>query len=555
MNRRDLLAAGLLVQGGAVRGAVVPKLPQAKVDALDKAVDTNIDRQILDKSHKYHGSFAGDDGLFYGGTPASLIDSFLTALILPQSRHYKSARVAGRLELAAQAFGRVQTKDGNWNLPFTNFNSPPDTSFIMQGISVTLMNAREYGFPDLEKWLLPAVQKAGDALVRGGIHTPNHRWVASSALSGLYKLYGEEKYLRRADQWLAEGIDQDADGQYTERSTIGYNGIVNRALVLIADWLDRPEYLEPVRKNLNTSLYLLHADGEAVTEISRRQDLNQRGTLFNHWPPLSYLAWKDRNGVYASLARQFEPVYGSASYILRWPQYLFDLPDSKPLPDNFEKLFPVTGLARIRRGPKSISVLSGRDRFFTYRHGAVVVNAVRFSTAFFGKGQFRGKTLTKKESGYEMTQDLDAGYYQPFTPPRKVTTETYDNTREQRQRTEISRLHCQVTVTETATGCQLRIQANGTSEVPIAIEINLRERTTITGAEKLGKFKDIWLLKEGYAEISSGPDRVKIGPGIGQHTYLEVRGAQPRLEGPSLYLSGFTPFDHTIEFAPVPVLN
>lgn len=547
MTRRDLLAAGLLAPAGAAQAAVFPTLPQAKVDALDKAVDANIARQILDKSHKYYGSYGGDDGLFYGSTPTHLADSFLTAYILPQSRHHKSARVAERMELAAQAFGRLQTKDGNWNLPITNFNSPPDTAFIVQGICGTLMNARQYGFPELEKWLLPAVQKAGDGLVRGGIHTPNHRWVASSALAGLFNLYGERKYLRRAEQWLAEGIDQDADGQYTERSTVGYNGICNRAFVLIADWLNRPEYLEPVRKNLNASLYLLHAGGEVVTEISTRQDLNQRGTLANHWSALSYLAWKDRNGLYANLARQFEPAYGSVSSILRWPGCVFDLPESKPLPDNYDKLFPAVGLARIRRGPMSVSVIRDRDRFFTFRHGAAIINAVRFSSAFFGKGQFSAKTLTRENGAYVMTQDLDAGYYQPFAPPRRVTAETYDDTREQRERTEICRLRYKVTVTETEAGCRLRIEANGTDEVPLTVEINLREGVAISGGEKLGQFKDSWLLRQGTAEISAGKDRVQIGPGLGLHTYLDVRGARPRLEGPSLFLTGFTPFDHTIE--------
>lgn len=546
MTRRSLLATPSLAF--AQTQATPPKLPQSKIDSLDKAVDLYISRQILDKSHKYRGSFPGEDGLFYGGTPISIIDGFLTAYLLPQSRHHKSARVAERMELAAQAFGNAQTKDGNWNLPITNFNSPPDTAFIIQGTCVTLMNARQYGFPDLEKWLLPAVQKAGDGLVKGGIHTPNHRWVACSALSGLHKLYGESKYLNRIDQWLAEGIDQDADGHYTERSTIGYNGICNRAFVLIADWLGRTEYLQYVRKNLDASLYLLHADGEVVTEISRRQDLNQRGTLSNHWPPLAYMAWKDRNGVYANLARQFESTHGSASYILRWPQYFFDLPASKPLPDNYDKLFPSVGLARIRRGPTSISVISDHDRFFTFRSGAAVVNAVRFSSAFFGKGQFSAKTLTKENGAYVMTQDLEAGYYQPFDPPRKVTTETYDDTRHERRRSEICRLTYKVTVTETAKGCDLRIQAHGTDEVPLTVEINLRENTTITGAEKIGKFKDAWLLKQGHAEISVGPDRLKIGPGRADHTYLEVRGAHPRLEGPSLFLTGFTPFDHTISF-------
>jgi hypothetical protein len=544
MTRRTLLAAPSVA---LAQSTTPPALPQAKIDGLDKAIDTYIASQILDKSHRHYGSFASADGLFYGATPTSLIDGFLTAYVLPQSRHHRSARVAERMQLAAQAFGRLQTKDGNWDLPTTNFNSPPDTAFIMQGISVTLMNARQYGFPDLEKWLLPAIQRAGDGLVRGGMHTPNHRWVAASALAGLHKLYGEPKYKARAEQWLAESIDIDDDGQYTERSTIGYNGICNRALVLVAEWLNRPEYLEPVRKNLDASLYLLHADGEVVTEISRRQDLNQRGTLSNHWPPLAYMAWKDQNGQYANLARQFEPVYGSASYLIRWPQFLTQLPPNKPLPDNYEKVYNTTGLVRIRRGPRSISILRDRDRFFTCRHGAAIINAIRFSSAFFGRGQFAAKTLTKQGGSYVLTQDLDAGYYQPFTPARTITTETYDATRRERQRTEVCNLHYKATVTETASGCKLRIEANGSDEVPLTVEINLRETAQIAGAEKIGQFKDAWLLRTGHAEISAGNDKIQIGPGIGLHTYLEVRGARPRLDGPSLFLTGFTPFDHTLE--------
>ena len=238
-----------------------------------------------------------------------------------------------------------------------------------------------------------------------------------------------------------------------------------------------------------------------------------------------------------------------ASYLIRWSQFLSDMPESKPLPDNDEKLFPVIGLARIHPGPKSIGVLRGRDRFFTYRHGAAIVNAVRFSSAFFGKAQFTAKTLAKENGGYVMTQDLDAGYYQPFTPSRKITTETYDDTRDERQRTEICRLHYKVTVTETSGGCRLRIEANGTDEVPLSIELNLRDGVAISGAEKIGRFKDAWLLKQGHAEISAGNDRVRIGPGLGLHTHLEIRGARPRLDGPSLFLTGFTPFDHTIEIA------
>ena len=36
--------------------------------------------------------------------------------------------------------------------------------------------------------------------------------------------------------------------------------------------------------------------------------------------------------------------------------------------------------------------------------------------------------------------------------------------------------------------------------------------------------------------------------GYYKHRYVAIRGGQPPLEGPSLFIAGTTPLDHAIEF-------
>ena len=232
----------------------------------------------------------------------------------------------------------------------------------------------------------------------------------------------------------AEGIDIDEDGQYTERSTVTYNTVVNRALVVMAAKLGRKELLVPVRSNLQAMLYLLHPDGEVVTEVSRRQDQFVRGTMAGYWFPVLYLAVHDRDARMAGLASNIGREHVPLSALLEYPELAGTLPQAAPLPDDYEKLLPTIGLARVRRGSYNATiVLSGNSRFLSLRGNGAVVQAVRFATSFFGKGQFEPHSGAKEGNGYSLRQSLEAPYYQPLDPPQRVTPTNWSAMRSRRR--------------------------------------------------------------------------------------------------------------------------
>jgi len=368
-----------------------------------------------------------------------------------------------------------------------------------------------------------------------------------AALAQANALYPNAGWVRRVDQWLRETIDIDPDGMYSERSTAAYNGVVNRALTVTAIRLNRPELFAPVRRNLEAMLYLLHSDYEVVTEISERQDLNTRATMSGYWLALRALAVRDGNGMYETLARRFDP---GLSDLLNYPELTAAGPTPAPVPDNYERAFPALKIARIRRGEISATMLlNGSSRLFTLRRGAAIVAGVRMAGAFFGKGQFRPQQAARAGRGFAYGQSLEAAYYQPFDRVQPVGVDRWYELRKERQATEMCRLHYQTTVTEESEGFRARFQAHGTADVPVAIEVNLAGDGTLEGCQRLDRVPDAWLLAGPHASWRVGGDQIRFGPGKAEHRYTQVRGAEPKLPGVSVYLTGFTPFDHEVLFS------
>jgi hypothetical protein len=93
---------------------------------------------------------------------------------------------------------------------------------------------------------------------------------------------------------------------------------------------------------------------------------------------------------------------------------------------------------------------------------------------------------------------------------------------------------------------RVRLRAEGTPNVPVAVEIALREGGRLEGCVEANGAS---LLAGGYATYRAGGDTVRFGPGLRQNSYWNIRGAEPPVPGTRVYLCGYTPFDHELEIS------
>lgn len=297
--------------------------------------------------------------------------------------------------------------------------------------------------------------------------------------------------------------------------------------------------------------FLVHPNGEVVTEISRRQDQYKPGSLRRYYLPYRYMAVRDQNGDFAAMARLIEEQLREALsselvYLIENPELRRNLPNPLPLPDNYVRYFPASGLVRFREGQSSVSVISNNSTFFSMHQGKAVLQGLRFASAFFGKGQFKG-TLTFKERNCELVQHLEGPYYQPL-PSGKIPYGTWPpGNRVHREQTEVQELTSRAMVTVDQGRCDCKIEITGTERVPISVELSFRKGGTLVGVEPIEDTPDAYCLVDGFGEYRLGSDRIRFGPGRLDHRWFQLRGAESKVEGLSVYLTGFTPFEQTIQ--------
>jgi hypothetical protein len=508
----------------------------------------------------------------------------------PLSSYRKSAALIPYMEKIINFLLAAQYADGTLDLG--NLGSPPDTAFIMDplcGAAVILKGQKGKALNGVKDNLKTFLQKAGDALTVGGVHTPNHRWVVSAALARVNELYPNQKYVNRINDWLGEGIYIDSDGNYLERSRI-YSEVENRAFITMARLLNMPRLYEPVRKNLAATYYYLEPNGELVTHNSRRQDQFRTKDILDYYHLYRYMAILDKNGEFAAITKLIEGVEGFEEEIMSYSLYYFmeepllkgELPPLTPPPVNYEKFFPATSLARIRRGNTTTTIFGGTDwpliigsgrstspNFFSFTKGEAVLKYMRLSSGFFSTGYFRSDGLKKEGDRFVLHRTLEVPYYQPLAAEHRKADGDYKLSQsidgrfwnkmdfENRPVSNVKTLETTVSVVPKGESNEVTIRVNGEEKVPITIELCFNEGGKLMGVSPANDELGNNFLAEGMGRYQFGNDTINFGPGIQAHKRIHGLAGEMysshfgslRTEGMHVYLTGITPFEHKLTFS------
>jgi hypothetical protein len=542
-------------------------------------------------------------------SPRALAQSALrlvSAYVNARGENHHAAALLGPLGALLDALVDRQNPSGLYDIG--NLDSPPDTSFVISDLGIGYELLRQDDQPATaaaRRTYAGIMRRSARSLAEGGVHTPNHRWEICKALAHLNHLWPSRALRARINDWLGEGIDQDREGEYSERSPNYAAEVTNRSLLTIARLADKPRLLDNVGRNLALTLFRIEPNGEVETVQSRRQDQTGIQDVWKYLTHYRELALRDDDTRFAAVAEQIldrvaadpgtfaTPGYSVGEFLaeaLAYPDLTAVLPGPAAAPTRYTRFSKGSQLVRIRRGDTTASIFGGTDwhnrrqdsaghttttreiasglstnpTFFRLRRGAAILDSVRMSPRFFSTGHFRSNGVSAERDGWQLHDRVRVPYHLPLPRRYREDDGQYALGSEGRFYAKMDFPHRakQYRVLETTITIEeledeafdLDFVVDG-PDTSLTIELCFRSGGMLTGVVPASG-EDNFELVEGEGRYRVGEDTITFGPGNGtgirqpvamdpgeKYTYLGGNLVPP---GQRVYITGLIPFRYTL---------
>ncbi len=400
-----------------------------------------------------------------------------------------------------------------------------------------------------------------------GFHTPNHRWALAAALMSCARLLKDESYKAAAERLLVEGMDNNRDGEYAERSAGNYNVVNNEQMIVLADTRGDSTFLDCVCRNLSMMRYYLEPDGEVFTENSTRQDRGVTTYPDQYWFQFYLMGRRLKRADFLSAARRI--MSGIVASGRQAPDCLDRLmlegspldygTEEIPALTSYEKHFADSRIVRLRRGQWSCSLLGEAGTFLFFRSGGLAAS-LRLGVTYFEHREFKAQAIEHSDGAYVLSCLMKGWYYLPFEQ-FPGTSDWWKMDHAKRRRTEGPDLAFTVRVRERPQGDGVDVDTEiaGWRHVPVRFEICVSPGASLEGDgfARVARPGETMLVTPGILRAQRGPDAMAIGPLFAEHR--ETRGAYDaenhRRDLFAAYATAFTPVRKTLAFCRIPPAN
>ena len=527
---------------------------------VDRTTDIALAIQVLDPNDEEYGSYRPLDSLvcqFPGGIGVVLTEAYSN----PNSGYHRSDAVVDSIRLALEASEeRFQYEDGSIDSGSDKQNAA-NAAFATGGIHQIWERWQNIEHPlsgEIIDRCRRILVKFGLSCRTMGVFTPNHRWVACAAMAIVNEVEPDEQLVAKIDDYLSDGIDQDADGFYSEYSPM-YAMLCNMCFLQVAKRLDRPELLIPVRKNLELLLSLCHPGGQVASEFSVRADTGKLGVLH----ALVEMGVLDRRGEYLTIAREhldrqlrtlderldeakvdgsnsFGALLGETAELMALAVLPATEVEPKAVPDNYRLRTSAfinrqRTTIRIRRGKLSVTAVGRNDfsNLVAFRYGDAIVDGMRIMYNYYGMHGVIDENLPE-EDGEIVFSGSFTEYIDGPTPERRI-----DHKPE---------LHYRLGISEIGGGLALSFKAQARHKVSIQLEFAARPEGRLEiGGQTTPLLDGERHYLNGPASIVNGTDALEFGGDlVVQHRELAGGNFTKKPQMTSLIVAPRTPYEGII---------
>jgi hypothetical protein len=528
----------------------------------EKRALRHLKTQNLDSGSPYYGAFVMPNGVYMQKHALYCIADMGAVYCNADSKLYHDEKLLASMLVGLDYVRSQQHENGLFDYITCNFFSAPDTAFCI-GIILYLAQylKRRTELTGEEAVLLEKLDRiihdGGRGLLEGGFHTPNHRWAIAALLATCGKMYGEEDLTQATYGYLKEGIDCNDDGEYSEKSAGNYNGVNNEAMMLLADALDDDSYEQHVIRNLKMMLTYWEPDDSIFTANSTRFDKDRLVYPDGYYWFYLYLGAKYNVPEFAAMANYtFEIVKEKnilspnclIQYMLH-PELIDFEAEVCGTPTRYHAYYADSGIARVRRGDYSYTVMKDKSNFLWVHNGHMKL-AVKIGGSFCEHRAFKAQTMEMDESGaFHLHQTMRGWYYLPF-PEKPATSDWWQMDNASRPKKLGPDMNIDVTVRETDEGIDVDIRTSGVVGAPWRVELAFFGIDRISNEHMTMPVRgdEVLVLKDSFFTVSNAVSSMEIGPAFGAHHFTDGKeDSEAKTPGAAtVYLTDYTAFHHTI---------